>query len=273
MLVKHLSLFPLKVIGAGLYLEKLRLLGFAFNVFRSIYSTELNRNHSPVIGFTLSIGISWIRPSMPRQSPKARDREASDECLPKLQVHAKVRATSTGLQTRPAVTDSREPYQYTRLKTNQIRVLSVSIEQETSNFVCSFHVRNLASSQGAYKAISYCWGNPTCSHRVLCSNGQSLHVTQSAADIFNFVVAREPTEFFWIDQLCISQQDLVEKSEQVQQMGRIYSSTKQVIAWLGRGDRRDESALAFVEMLFGEVEDMEAKAYVDTHDVLAIPRT
>ena len=94
---------------------------------------------------------------------------------------------------------------------------------------------------------------------MLCSNGQSLHVTQSAADILNFVVARDPTEFFWIDQLCINQQDLVEKSEQVQQMGKIYSSTKQVVAWLGRGDRRDESAFAFVEMPFREVGDMERK--------------
>ena len=201
---------------------------------------------------------------MPQYGPEARGREVFDECLPKLQAHAKVRAISTGLQTRPAVTDSCERYQYTRLKVNQIRLLSISIEEKTNNFVCSFHVRDLASSVGAYKAISYCWGDPTCTHRVFCSNGQSLHVTQSAADILNFVVARNPTEFFWIDQLCINQQDLVEKSEQVQQMGKIYSSTKQVVAWLGRGDRRDESAFAFIEMLFGEIKDMERKGLQPT---------
>lgn len=201
---------------------------------------------------------------MPQHGPKGMDREASDDGLPTLQAHAKVRAISTGLQIRAAVTDSCERYQRTRLKPSQIRLLSISIEQETSNFVCSFHVRDLASSLGAYKAISYCWGDPTCTNRVLCSNGQSLHVTQSAADILNFIVARNPAEFFWIDQLCINQQDLVEKSTQVQQMGKIYSSTKQVIAWLGRGDRRDESAFDFVDMLFGEVQDMERKGLQPT---------
>ena len=201
---------------------------------------------------------------MPQHGPRARDPEASDKCLPKLQARAKIWKTSTGLQTRPAVTDTCERYQYSRLKANQIRVLSISVEQETSNFVCSFHVRDLASSLEAYKAISYCWGDPTCTHRVLCSNGQSLHVTQSAADILNFVVAQNPTDFFWFDQLCINQQDSVEKSEQVQQMGKIYSSTKQVIAWLGRGDRRDESASAFVEMLFGEIKEMERKGLQPT---------
>ena len=135
----------------------------------------------------------------------------------------------------------------------------MSIEQKTRNFVCSFHVRDLASSLGAYKVISYSWGDPEYSHRVLCSNGQSLHATQSAADILNFVVARNPTEFFWIDQLNINQQDLVEKSEQVRQMGKISSSTKQVVAWLGRGARRDESAFAFVKTLFGDVKDIERK--------------
>ena len=157
-----------------------------------------------------------------------------------------------------------EPYQYIQLETNQVRVLSISVEPVTDFLVCNFDVRDLASSQGAYRAISYCWGDHKPAHRVLCSNGQSLLVTESAAEILNFVVPRNPMDFFWIDQLCINQADLVEKSAQVSVMGQIYSFTKQVIAWMGRGDRSSESAITFVKMLFGEMENMERKGLQPT---------
>ena len=53
---------------------------------------------------------------MPQYGPKAMDREAPDERLPKLQGHAKVWTTSTKLQIRPGVTDYCERYRYNRLK-------------------------------------------------------------------------------------------------------------------------------------------------------------
>jgi hypothetical protein len=37
----------------------------------------------------------------------------------------------------------------------------------------------------------------------------------------------------WVDQICINQQDDIEKSHQVQQMRQIYSEAETVIAWLG----------------------------------------
>ncbi|KAL8638179.1 MAG: hypothetical protein Q9228_004646 [Teloschistes exilis] len=40
-------------------------------------------------------------------------------------------------------------------------------------------------------------------------------------------------------------------------MGEIYSSTKQVSAWLGLGDAKSDKAVDFVEMLFKEIQDMK----------------
>jgi hypothetical protein len=37
----------------------------------------------------------------------------------------------------------------------------------------------------------------------------------------------------WIDQICINQSDVKEKTEQVKVMGRIYRSAEQVRVWLG----------------------------------------
>ena len=41
-----------------------------------------------------------------------------------------------------------------------------------------------------------------------------------------------PTEY-WIDAVCINQQDLSEKTQQVQMMGRIYGDAEEVVVWLG----------------------------------------
>ena len=185
----------------------------------------------------------------------------ADNELAFLKASSKARAV---LQTGPAVTVTFQPYQYAQLETNQIRVLSVSVEPVTGFFVCNFHVRDLAASQGAYRAISYCWGDPKPTHRVLCSDGKSLLVTESAAEILKFIVPRNPMDFFWIDQLCINQTDLVEKSAQVLVMGQIYSFTKQVIAWMGRGGRSCKRAITFVETLFSKMEEMERKGLQPT---------
>ena len=176
--------------------------------------------------------------------------------LPYLEARSKAGAV---FQTGPAVVVTSEPYQYTSLKAGQFRMLSIFLEPVTGFLTCNLDVRDLASSKRAYKAISYCWGNHIPTNRLLCSNGQSLLITKSAAEILEFLVPQNPTDFFWIDQLCINQADLPEKSAQVSMMAQIYSSTKQVIAWLGLGDKNSESAVTFVETLFGEIEDMERK--------------
>ena len=182
-----------------------------------------------------------------------------NDVLPYLKARGKQRpATSRKVKEDDHLATSK-PYQYDRLSIDQIRVLSISEDSTTGVLVCNFHVTDLPPNQFTYRAISYCWGDPMPTHRVLCSNGQSLCVTKSAADLLTFVVPQNETYYFWIDQLCINQSDLTEKSQQVQMMGKIYASAKEVIAWLGRGDKREENAFAFVESMFEEIEDMKCK--------------
>ncbi|KAL8902498.1 MAG: hypothetical protein Q9207_004655 [Kuettlingeria erythrocarpa] len=156
------------------------------------------------------------------------------------------------------------PFQYSPLGESQIRVLRISIEPTTGFLVGSFNTIDLESSVGTYRAISYCWGDPTPAYRVLFENGQSLIVTKSAAEILTHVLPRHPQDTFWIDQLCINQADNVEKSAQVMLMGQIYASTKQVIAWLGCGDSDCEKAIGFVQTMFKEVEDRKRKGLQPT---------
>ncbi|KAL8801405.1 MAG: hypothetical protein Q9182_004469 [Xanthomendoza sp. 2 TL-2023] len=188
----------------------------------------------------------------------------SNKALPLLVEQRKAKANIFGKRKELKVKPATQRYQYAPVGPEQIRVLSIAIESTTGQLICTFHVRNLASSLGSYRAISYCWGNPTKTFHVLCDNGQVLPITTSCAEILTHVVPRYPKDFFWIDQLCINQEDYVEKSAQVLLMGQIYSSTKQVIAWLGCGDSGSEKAIDYVEGLYKEIDQMKCQGIQPT---------
>ena len=43
----------------------------------------------------------------------------------------------------------------------------------------------------------------------------------------------DKVEFMWIDAICINQDDLAERSEQVSKMRTIYEGPEEVLVWLG----------------------------------------
>ena len=64
-----------------------------------------------------------------------------------------------------------------------------------------------------------------------------------------------PRTIFWVDQICINQADLGEKSEQVAMMDRIFTSSQQMVAWLGKGfPEFTRDALAYAERLSKRIE-------------------
>lgn len=192
----------------------------------------------------------------------------TDTPLPILGMAQRPAGNLFGLKKKQATGSSSGPYQYAPLAAQQIRVVSVSIEPSTGFVVCSFEHRDLASSLGSYRAISYCWGDPTAAYRLLFNNGQSIVITKSCAEILTHVVPQHPTDLYWIDQLCINQNNNAEKSVQVLLMGEIYSSTKQVSAWLGCGAKETEKALDFIKTLYDEIEDTKRKGHQPTLEPL-----
>ncbi|GAB1195639.1 hypothetical protein APSETT444_004901 [Aspergillus pseudonomiae] len=91
-----------------------------------------------------------------------------------------------------------------------------------------------------YFALSYVWGEDTPSNPITI-NGHSVPVTEN---LFDFLLHyRDLTEvsstweladmFFWVDAICINQEDIPEKNSQVLQMSSIYRSADAVLSWLG----------------------------------------
>ncbi|KAK4634775.1 hypothetical protein CLAFUW4_02015 [Fulvia fulva] len=90
------------------------------------------------------------------------------------------------------------------------------------------------SSKKTYTALSYCWGSPE-SVKKIDLDGFRFGVTLSLWQALSTFAAsnQNHTDLFWIDALCINQDDVSERNHQVQNMGQIYSSALVVYAWLG----------------------------------------
>ena len=172
---------------------------------------------------------------------------------------APFKAGSTYPQGTTTIEIHSKKYEYSPLQPNQFRFLKVTVEPRTSYLVCDFEIQDLTSSCGECIAISYCWGDPRPTHRILTRNGRFLTLTESATEVLRFVVSKYPSHGFWIDQLCINQTHLEEKSVQVSIMGQIYSSAIKVVAWLGRGDRLTRDAVTFTRRLSAEIEKRKAQ--------------
>jgi hypothetical protein len=98
-----------------------------------------------------------------------------------------------------------------------------------------------ATIQSRYQCLSYRWGSPANPRTVLikdilsasleerpCTVGQNLH------DFLNAARGHAGLgDTFWIDALCIDQNNGPERNHQVTQMGNIYSQASSVVIWLG----------------------------------------
>jgi hypothetical protein len=94
-----------------------------------------------------------------------------------------------------------------------------------------------------YDALSYCWGVSTQNHQVSISRGYGdsyigcwTHITDNLQSALAALWKRRGDKMtirIWVDALCINQNDLYERSQQVQMMRQIYSRAEKVLAWVG----------------------------------------
>ena len=91
----------------------------------------------------------------------------------------------------------------------------------------------------SYEALSYAWASREGAHAITLSNASSLPLTENLARALRRLRKRDQVRDLWIDQLCINQSDLEERSQQVSLMGQIYRQARNVLVWLGDFDESD----------------------------------
>ncbi|TGO69532.1 hypothetical protein BELL_0770g00030 [Botrytis elliptica] len=149
------------------------------------------------------------------------------------------------------------PFQYLPLeKTSDIRLLQISLSPDSKRLCGKFtHVSLdvIPPIRVPYAAISYHWGSADMCDQIRFDEGHYLGLNSSAGKILRSFAAHLDFEFepcfLWIDALCINQNYNMEKGSQVRQIGRIYSSARQVLAWIGDESTDSDLAMDFVVIL------------------------
>ncbi|KAH6647088.1 heterokaryon incompatibility protein-domain-containing protein [Truncatella angustata] len=86
-----------------------------------------------------------------------------------------------------------------------------------------------------YFALSYVWGIDAPRHEMVINDGVLL-ARNSLWLALSQLKTRQvdlKVKYFWIDAICINQDDILERGHQVNLMGDIYSHARFVVAWLG----------------------------------------
>ena len=124
---------------------------------------------------------------------------------------------------------------------DEIRLVKVFPGSGSSAIKCKLQSAILGPETPKYVALSYCWGNATHKTWVNC-NGQRLALTKDLLNAIRRLRRKNEIVTLWIDQICINQEDLEERSTQVVLMQKIYKSAENVVIWLG--DEADKSSMA-----------------------------
>jgi hypothetical protein len=149
-----------------------------------------------------------------------------------------------------------EPYYYSPLGEDQIRVLELLPRRVDENHQLDplddeppiqCRIQSVAlHDPPKYEALSYTWGPTNIRHELQILSrdvnlGQLyalLNITKELHIALLRCRSDSDTVLLWVDQICINQNDLDERSLQVLFMKQIYQNSSRTIVWLGepKGD-------------------------------------
>ena len=94
-----------------------------------------------------------------------------------------------------------------------------------------------------FEALSYVWGDPTIRENIILG-GSQFSITKNLHAALLRMRKEEISRTLWIDAICINQEDVDERSQQVALMGDIYRAASGAAVWLGEQSHLDKRSLA-----------------------------
>jgi hypothetical protein len=148
----------------------------------------------------------------------------------------------------------RTPYQYRKLdwQEDSIRLVTVGFSGGNQGIInCNLENRRIGKTGSiyTYDAISYVWGTSSRSSTILCDHcTMHLKVTPNLGNVLMRLASLPPSGYsrnqYWIDGLCINQEDKEERSSQVSKMADIYRRAERVHIFLSTHASDTRSLLA-----------------------------
>lgn len=131
---------------------------------------------------------------------------------------------------------------------NSIRLMKITAVGNDGQIHCT--IIHTTTDYPHYTCLSYCWGSPDATENIFI-DGKTYTVRRNLHSYLQCIGRFEPDrDYYWIDALCIDQDNPEERNHQVRLMGSIYSSAARVIAWLGPVPDNMKLALRWLGCLF-----------------------
>ncbi|MCJ1327340.1 hypothetical protein MMC10_004009 [Thelotrema lepadinum] len=133
-----------------------------------------------------------------------------------------------------------ELYRKLNADRHEIRLLSLSPAGWSEPIKCRLTIVPLDENP-QYEALSYAWGDLSVTRGVRINEEHEFQVTISLESALRCL--RKPTRprIIWADAVCINQEDIDERSQQVSIMDQIYGKAQEVHVWLGDEEQTDDS--------------------------------
>ncbi|GAP87252.1 putative heterokaryon incompatibility protein [Rosellinia necatrix] len=130
---------------------------------------------------------------------------------------------------------------------HQVRLLRLLPGHGSESVHCELFIMSL-DEPSEFEALSYVWGSEEDPVQIVLG-GQVKSVTRNLGSALHHLRNDEKERVLWVDAVCINQDDLDERSSQVQLMQRVYSGASQVVVWLGPLKRQDERIIKVIGRL------------------------
>lgn len=140
-----------------------------------------------------------------------------------------------------------------------LNILPAAIQAPIETVLVSVTLRS--TTPLVYDALSYVWGPASDRVDIRC-NGKIVSITQSLSEALLHLRSDTDEYTLWIDQLCINQEDIAERDQQVTLMGDIYSLARKVVVWLGPSDDETGTVWALLQKV-SELQHFEAHEVYD----------
>jgi len=145
-----------------------------------------------------------------------------------------------------------DEYIYKPIQAAEVRLCKFIKE---TDHICADLVTYSIDDLAPYQTLSYVWAEddrtPSMNWKIKVG-GRSLAVLESLKPFFDALRDKDlllDGTWWWIDSICINQNNDEEKNHQVKLMRQLYSDCRACIIWLGSATRREEEVVDFIQDL------------------------
>lgn len=200
-------------------------------------------------------------------------------CLPRHELNP-VQSSLSSRSTMAKETKSTYAYSPLSAHPDSIRLLRLlpasQVRDPIQSQIFNYSLANPTRTSHLYECLSYVWGDiedkPTIS-----VDGADLAVTKNLHGALQRLRDPHLDRILWVDALCINQDDLEERTQQVQMMALIYAYASRVVVWLGEEAGGSGDAMELLRKEAGRIyrekrnlHDTEVEKYAPDRSVVAV---